>query len=228
MKKHLMLAVVGIAGIALAGQVQAATIFTENFENPVVATVGGGESVWPSGWTTGWGSVGYTIENSDGGHGIDHSQMGYLSYNGGGGAFTTLADTFQANTKYTLSVCVNTDYWNSTWNWAINLEHVDAAGSGGWLAYCNPWGLSNTDGTDSVVSNYFENWKKYTISYTTKADDPVVGQNIRIVANSWAGGRTYIDNISLDATSTVPEPGSIVAMLSGLVGLAGFGIRRKK
>ncbi|MCE5322013.1 PEP-CTERM sorting domain-containing protein [bacterium] len=35
-------------------------------------------------------------------------------------------------------------------------------------------------------------------------------------------GQTY------DLTLAVPEPGSMVAMLSGLVGLVGFGIRRRK
>lgn len=34
--------------------------------------------------------------------------------------------------------------------------------------------------------------------------------------------------LSTAKVAAVPEPGSIVAMLSGLVGLAGFGIRRKK
>jgi hypothetical protein len=41
------------------------------------------------------------------------------------------------------------------------------------------------------------------------------------------GGRAGAYDLQLVVT-TVPEPGSIVAMLSGLVGLAGYGIRRRK
>ncbi|MCE5313554.1 MAG: PEP-CTERM sorting domain-containing protein [Armatimonadota bacterium] len=36
------------------------------------------------------------------------------------------------------------------------------------------------------------------------------------------------DPIALTFAQVVPEPGSMVAMLSGLVGLVGFGIRRRK
>lgn len=39
----------------------------------------------------------------------------------------------------------------------------------------------------------------------------------------FAAGNGYILEVS-----TVPEPGSMIAMLSGLVGLVGFGIRRRK
>jgi len=54
--------------------------------------------------------------------------------------------------------------------------------------------------------------------------------------NQWAfnnvaeGGSVYLELVAapISAPITTPEPGSLVAMLSGLVGLVGYGIRRRK
>jgi len=47
-------------------------------------------------------------------------------------------------------------------------------------------------------------------------------------ANTWQSGAVSMGNRYQIVVSSVPEPGSMLAMLSGLVGLAGFAIRRKR
>lgn len=63
-------------------------------------------------------------------------------------------------------------------------------------------------------------------------DDPLTMDNYAVGAiriggdNSWT--QSYFDNVVFTDYNAVPEPGSIVAMFSGLVGLVGYGIRRRK
>jgi hypothetical protein len=38
----------------------------------------------------------------------------------------------------------------------------------------------------------------------------------------------YVDNVSIDAASPVPEPGTLLLMGSGLLGLVGYGSRRRR
>lgn len=89
----------------------------------------------------------------------------------------------------------------------------------GWQITSNTYALAGTT------------WKVDLYRGTTKVasynDDGVYGtyKLAYTIDPSLAPGTT--ENWKLVASS-VPEPGSIVAMLSGLVGLAGYGIRRRK
>ncbi len=62
------------------------------------------------------------------------------------------------------------------------------------------------------------------IDRTGNAANPIVTIDIPIVKTAEPGRETA----AVYTLTQVPEPGSIVALCSGLIGLAGFGIRRRK
>jgi hypothetical protein len=75
------------------------------------------------------------------------------------------------------------------------------------------WGATLSGATSTL-------WN--TFQFTTA---PATGTSMTIFLDGYvtaAGKSIAFDNIQ------VPEPGSIVALLSGLVGLVGFGVRRRK
>lgn len=81
-----------------------------------------------------------------------------------------------------------------------------------------PSGTYNLDASDMIVSLIVGD-KTYSItpnSATSEANP--------LFSFTLPAGTTDFKLVA----STVPEPGSMFAMLSGLVGLAGFGIRRRK
>ncbi|MCE5198401.1 MAG: PEP-CTERM sorting domain-containing protein [Armatimonadota bacterium] len=86
---------------------------------------------------------------------------------------------------------------------------------------CN--GNEILDGSSDTLQNYnlTNQWTKYSATFTAKAGTQVESLSFRILNV----GTYYLDNVTMTA---VPEPGSMLAMLSGFAGLVGFGIRRRK
>lgn len=109
----------------------------------------------------------------------------------------------QAGQKYEMSFWARTD--DLTW------MQLQVNWRNGWSPVCSEypgWALTQT-------------WTKYSCAYTAPS-------GIDLLQLAWlvgAPGTIIIDNISVQA---VPEPGSMLAVLSGIVGLVGFGIRRRK
>lgn len=70
-------------------------------------------------------------------------------------------------------------------------------------------------------------WTQYTITQTADANGQV---DIRLGMNKYATTAAKQCDAFFDSASVtlIPEPGSMVALLSGLVGLVGVGIRRRK
>ncbi|MCE5198659.1 MAG: carbohydrate binding domain-containing protein [Armatimonadota bacterium] len=66
-------------------------------------------------------------------------------------------------------------------------------------------------------------WQKITTTYTAPTNAACVQLSWR--ANMWQTGTVYLDDVSFAA---VPEPASILAMLSGMVGFVGFAARKRK
>jgi hypothetical protein len=124
--------------------------------------------------------------------------------------------------KYILQVWGGSAYGMSTMDvriWASTA--VNSKPSAGWRLYklydpiSGVWGrteLTTGDITGATVGSQASPWFKVNLpmSGNAKTDTPLVE------------GKGYILELS------VPEPGSMVAMLSGLVGLVGFGIRRRR
>ncbi|MCE5315133.1 MAG: PEP-CTERM sorting domain-containing protein [Armatimonadota bacterium] len=77
---------------------------------------------------------------------------------------------------------------------------------------------SNTSYQDFALTG---EWAQYSTTFTAKANTQVEALSFR--ENNV--GIMYLDNISLTA---VPEPGSMLAMLSGMAGLVGFAVRKRK
>lgn len=80
--------------------------------------------------------------------------------------------------------------------------------------------LASTFGQPVVAGT---TWKQ--VSFSTTA----LSNSVRLVINDgaiFAFNRPYVDNVSVTATSTVPEPSTWATMALGLVGLA-FGVKRR-
>lgn len=114
-----------------------------------------------------------------------------------------------------------------TWNLTVAPESASTATGiriRGWIQSQT----GNKIDTDSVF-----NVKLYSVAAfggaRTQVWAPVNGVAGTSSANYWDSGLLSASThlFELEATA-VPEPGSIVALLSGMVGLVGFGIRRRK
>lgn len=107
----------------------------------------------------------------------------------------------------------------------------------------NIWGISiDPDGpalqlvvTQAVAGSgftvgqvVFDSITTATKRYPSMTIDLTEYKAVYQAANSTAPAVTFRLTATTPAESVVPEPGSMLAMFSGLVGLVGFGIRRRK
>jgi len=83
----------------------------------------------------------------------------------------------------------------------------------------------NSDGSKTLVFNFLSGAVATTSTATTYSTAfTYTSSNIAKSAGSYAG----ITPIHLQLVEETPEPGSLLAMMSGLIGLVEFGIRRRK
>jgi len=114
---------------------------------------------------------------------------------------------------------INTDSAPKVWNLVIN-----ASGPG--TVTLKAWMLSSAaadiaDGCDNKVALVQNGVKLFEWDASTPSGTSV--------APNFTGDFEFTGTpIELQLVSVVPEPGSMLAMLSGLVGLVGYGIRRRK
>jgi hypothetical protein len=73
-------------------------------------------------------------------------------------------------------------------------------------------------------------WRQQTISFTATGTSITVfldGYHATATNNSTKNMRVHFDDASVVDTY-VPEPGTLIALLSGAIGLVGYGVRRRK
>lgn len=126
----------------------------------------------------------------------------YPWYNGGGIVVT-------AGQQYSISFWAKTDETNDS---ILKFSTVSLDSSVNYF--------SDTTWHDSSLTTA---WTKYTYTYTAPTNAACVQLAFRGNLNTL--GNVYVDNISMAA---VPEPASMLAMLSGIAGLVGFATRRRK
>lgn len=116
---------------------------------------------------------------------------------------------------------------NDSSTWDLTLFNNGGTGTitlTGWMATLTNQLNPSTAGDQNLKIELFQGstllWTVPQLTSGTAAA-PTFTRNFDFVAGSPI-------SLQLVATTVVPEPGSMVALLSGLVGLVGFGIRRRK
>ncbi|MFQ3549407.1 MAG: PEP-CTERM sorting domain-containing protein, partial [Armatimonadota bacterium] len=78
-----------------------------------------------------------------------------------------------------------------------------------------------------IGSNNYAEWKVADIKINSLTNDYYAVDMLRLGGDaSWA--QSYFDDVAFTNLQVVPEPGTMVALGSGLVGLVGFAICRRK
>jgi hypothetical protein len=129
------------------------------------------------------------------------------------GLSQTLADTVQPSTIYTLKVAVG-DWDRSLYShgYNITLKAGDTV-------------LASLSGDTYAIPQH--EFVDKELSYTSTSSDPNIGKALTIVLSS-DRVETNWDLVRLDATSAVPIPPSLFLLGSGLAGVVGFRVRRKR
>ena len=215
----------GLAGLALAGNLSAAVIFTNGFEDAPAPAGGytytdGPTWISPAGNNTWYYSTGYSPGNyTPPGEGSIAAQVR------GGGIQASAGVTFVAGTTYRISAMTSTN-GTSTNKRTIMLGDQSLGANGINTGNAFAFMTVEVDGSVSASSNadnqvtadFKGHWETLSFEYTATAAD--AGKTIGIAL----GDNANADLVTLE-TVAVPEPSS--AALLGLAGLALI-LRRRK
>jgi hypothetical protein len=138
--------------------------------------------------------------------------VGYLFPFGNTGPIAlqqVLSDTLADDTTYDLGVLVGRRTFD--WGGPGFFYDVQLLAGGNLLASGNALALA------------VDSWGQHSLSYNSGSSNPFSGQalSIRLVANQ---NEVYFDDVTLNATSNVPEPSSMAVMALGL-GVVAYRLR---
>ena len=128
-------------------------------------------------------------------------------------------------------------FTGATMDWVLGLSSVNyAPGTEPLMVYMLGW---NALDTGIVKTNQFSPLGGETVKLYASADGATKGALLWTVVKGGTG--VHLDALTyetgsigigsrfiLEEAAVIPEPGSLLALASGLVGLLGFGIRRRK
>lgn len=221
MKKFILTGIVATMVMGLASMVTAAGVVDDTWVVQLKGwnSTGQTQSTFTAGTKT-TASDSYVYADGDRTFASPTSGYGEL------GAIETGDTTGRCSTDYKASLTKdnNSEATAKVWNLygAINGGAAGTFKITGWVA-----SGANTINGDTIV----ELWKVGDKDplYTFKSGDAGTASAPLFTSQAFDIAANQALNFQLRAyTPAVPEPGSLVAMLSGLVGLVGFGVRRRK
>lgn len=115
-----------------------------------------------------------------------------------------LAVTYQANTRYTLTVAVGNRSAGQTF--AGNLSTYSLSDSTGVIRAVGSWDAQANLATSSFAD-------APALVFDTPNDPSAVGETIRILLQARGNGRSHFDNIRLDAVPLIPSGSATVSLL---------------
>jgi len=195
------------------------TVVNPSFEEDDVAN-GSHFDGDPIGWST-TGAAGpqdyndaWTPQPTDG---VQHAYA-----NGGASLSQTLSDVITDGEVYTLTVDVG-EYSGFSGSLATIRLYGSTAGVGTALSNAN--GTAELTGIDPTNGFYTTD---LTVTYTALASgDPFAGQSVGIALIGESGTQVTFDNVRFDITP-IPEPSTLALFSLGLLGLLGWGRRKKQ